>query len=636
MNLDTSVQTETPRTAPLLLGMSRLLSSTGIHISVIIFLCLAIYSNTFHVPFILDDEGSIQLLPAVHGLANYFKDWDGYNYLPNRAFGYFTFALNYEFGGLNLPGYHMVNLVVHSLSGLLVYALVRLIFRTPFMQGAYKRPESVNIFAFIIALFFVCHPIQTQAVTYIVQRLTSMTAMFYLAALVCYLRWRSQACTNRPGWYLLTLLAILLAMKTKEISFTLPVMIVLFEVFFFGMPDRKQLVKMIPLFMTILLIPLTTYFKITPVIEAAGGKGSFLSDVNTQAYDLVQLTRPEYILTQLSVMITYLRLLLLPINQHLDYDYPITHTLFEPRPLLSLLLLLAIFVFAIYLIIKSRQHHAQMIKHQHTSTAPLLRLAALGIFWFFITISVESSIIVIKDVIYEHRLYLPSIGFFIFLVSFSTLAVKSLHSRFKSLNTVIFLVITCVIMTLSTAAYARNNVWHDWITFWSDNVTKAPKKGRPRLILGIGYYYKGDFENALQNYEKAALLKPNFIEAYYNIGLVHYARKEHKKAISMYMKVLGISAFDARQFAQTYNDIGICYTELENTPQALEAFATAVKYNPEFAEFRNNYGFALSLTGNRAEAIRQYQKALQLEPGNQYAMNALHELQTNGGNNSAN
>jgi tetratricopeptide (TPR) repeat protein len=586
---------------------------------------------------ILDDEGSIQLHDPVHGLANFFKDWAGYNYLPNRAFGYLTFAINYEFGGLNPFGYHIVNLAIHILTGLLAYSLVRLIFRTPYMQHAGVLPDHVEMFAFVVALFFVCHPVQTQAVTYIVQRLTTLTTMFYLATLVCYLKWRMpepEAPSSSPqrfAWYLLALLSTILAMKTKEISFTLPVMILLLECSFFGLPARHQLVKMTPLLLTILIIPLTTYFRIAPLIESTQGGGSFLSDVNTPAYNIVRVTRPEYLYTQFSVLVTYLRLMFFPVNQHLDYDYPINHSLLEPRPLLSLLLLLSIFLFAIIMFLKSRQNLGQTVLGNQffaPPASPMLRIAAFGIFWFFLTLSVESSIIVIQDVIYEHRLYLPSFGFFLSLTALGALVMKGLKNRFEWLQKLIFAAVACIAVILSVATYSRNNVWRDWITLWSDNVAKAPAKPRPHNILGIGYFYIGKYDEAMREYKEAARLKPDFIEAYYNMGLLHNAKKEHKEAIIMFMKVLGMSAFNATQHAKAYNEIGINYAELGNPDQAVAAFAAAVKYEPESIEFRNNYAFALMLKGDRNAAVKECLTVLNLSPGNAHAMEMLQELKS--------
>jgi tetratricopeptide (TPR) repeat protein len=604
---------------------------------VLIIIGMACYANTFHVPFILDDEGSIQLHTPVHGLANYFENWSGYRYLPNRAFGYLTFAINYEFGGLNLPGFHLVNLAIHIGNALLIYALVQLLFRTPFCRHSDKAPPNARMFAFAIALLFVCHPLQSQAVTYIVQRLTSLTTLLYLASLACYLRWRLPQTDDSPPsrkryiWYLLSLAAVVLAMKTKEISFTLPVMILLCEVSFFGWPSRKLLARLSPLLLTIAIIPVTTYRHVMPAMQTAASGGSLLSDVHNPAYNLVRITRWEYLYTQFSVIITYLRLLFFPVNLNLDYDYPINRTFMEPRPLVSLVFLMLVIMLALHLFRISGQRErqrAQGAEDAGIAAPPLLRLASFGIFWFFITLSVESSIVTLQDVIYEHRTYLPSFGFFLSVTALATLGLNRFHQRLPWLRQLAFISVACIVVILSVATYARNHVWRDWLSLWSDNVAKSPNKPRPHNILGIGYFYAGIYDQAIREYQEAIRLKPDFIEPYYNLALVHAAKNEHKEAIIMYLKVLGMSAFDATQHARAYNEIGISYAELGNRDQAVISFATAVRYEPESIEFLNNYAFALANAGSIDAAVRQYQKVLQLAPGNSFAMQALQELRS--------
>lgn len=612
-----------------------------IHILILALVALIAYSNTFHVPFVFDDEGSIQLHKPVHGLANYLKDWAGYNYLPNRAFGYLTFAINYEFGGLNPAGYHLVNLAIHIITALLVYAMVRLTFRTPRLQGSDDDSSQTRVFAFVVALLFVCHPLQTQAVTYIVQRLTSLTTLLYLAALASYAHWRlssTNAAANSTGdglaWYILSLTATVLAMKTKEISFTLPVMILLYESSFFGFPGRRLMMKLTPLLLTIVIIPVTMFLRLSPVIQASDNGGSFLSDVNTPAYNIVKMTRWDYLFTQFNVIVTYLRLLFFPVNQNLDYDYPINRTLLAPRPFLALLLLLSIILLAFRMFLRSRQNAERQVQGEHSAvplpfaSSQLLLLASFGIFWFFITLSVESSVIVIQDVIYEHRVYLPSFGFFLALTSLGTLGMTRLEKRFHGVRMLACAVVACIVVILSGLSYSRNNVWQDWISLWSDTVAKSPAKPRPHNVLGIGYYYLGKYNEAMQEYKEAVRLKPGFIEAYYNMALVHNTKKEYQEAINMYVKALGLSAFNATQQARAYNEIGINYAELGNPDQAVMAFASAVNYEPESIEYRTNYAFALSTTGKRDEAVRQYRKVLQLDPGNSYAMQALQNMNT--------
>jgi tetratricopeptide (TPR) repeat protein len=615
-------------------------SRPQIHAVILIIIALACYSNTFHVPFILDDESSIQLHTHVHGLANYFRDWAGYNYLPNRAFGYLTFALNYEFGQLNVQGYHLVNLAIHIITALLVYDLVNLTFRTTTLNLAENKPSHGRIFAFVVALLFVSHPIQTQAVTYITQRLTSLSTMLYLAALVCYLRWRLRQTDITPAkrriglwWYCLALISAILAMKTKEIAVTLPMVVLLIECSFFGIPKWKLLAKLSPLLMTLAIIPVTTVLKFDPIVKSVGGGiGAYLSDTQSNPYDIVRMTRWEYLFTQFNVICTYLRLLFLPVNQHIDYDYPINQTLLAPRALMALTLLLTILAAAVIMFVKSR-HTALLAPPDPAgtvnplfTTATLLRLAAFGIFWFFITLSVESSIIAIRDVIYEHRLYLPSYGFFLTITALATIMLNKVASISPKVRQLTFIAVTGIIVALSIATYNRNAVWRDWITLWTDNVSKSPNKPRPHNILGIGYFYLENFDAAMQEYQKAIQLKPDFIEAYYNIGLVHNARKEFNEAIVMYLKVLGMSANNELENAKVHNEIGINYAELGDIEQATNAFAAAVKNNPELAEYRVNYAFALSNAGNIDEAVLQYRQALQLDPGNSFALNALEDI----------
>jgi tetratricopeptide (TPR) repeat protein len=609
---------------------SKLLQATFIHVALLVMVTLIIYSNTFQVPFLFDDEGSIQLNPPVHGLANYFGE--GYNFLPNRAFCYLTFALNYELGGLNVTGYHIVNLVIHITATLMVYYLVRLTFKTPNLRSTFTTHQT-GMFALVVALFFASHPIQTQAVTYIVQRLSSLATLFYLTSLVCYVRWRigrNESASLVKGiaspWFTLSLVSAVLSMKTKEIAFTLPVIILLYEYSFFGWPGRKLLAQMSPLLLTISIIPYTVYSRISPSIQSGG---TLLSDVNTPAYNVVQITRWEYLFTQFSVILTYLRLLILPVSQNLDYDYPVNHTLFEFKTLIALLAILSIFLLAVYLFLKSTTTGTEeTTENTAPSSIHLYRLASFGILWFFITLSVESSIITIQDVIFEHRLYLPSFGFFLTAVSCGALVVLSLERSLKYINKVTIPIVAIIILSLSGATYARNNVWQDWITIWSDTVSKSQNKPRPHNVLGIGYFYALKFDEAMREYQAAVRLKPDYIEAYYNMGLVYSAKKQRAEAIYMYRKVLSMSAYNASQYAITYNEIGMNFAELGEMDQAAKSFSESVKHEPDSVEFRNNYAYALMSKGDMEAALQEFQNVLKMSPGNSYATEAIKSIET--------
>jgi len=630
--VDTPVQTATADTK------SRLLESPELQIFVLIILGLIAYSNTFNVPFLFDDEGSIQLNQGVHGISNFLEG--GYRFLPNRVLGYLSFALNFQLSGLDVTSYHIVNLVIHIINAQMVYALTRLTLSTPHLKKNFSEAQ-IGLFAFVVALLFVSHPVQTQAVTYIVQRLTSLCTLLYLTALVCYVRWRldyteSAAFLRRIAspWFVVSFVAAILAMKTKEIAFTLPVIIMLYEYAFFGWPGRRLFAQMAPLLLTIVIIPYTVFSTINPLIQSGG---SLLSDVTSPAYNVIRVTRWEYLFTQFSVILTYLRLLILPVRQTLDYDYPLNHSLAEPKTCISLLALLLLFSLAVYLFIKSSRVSAAPAEGEEDESqpekltipdAPLYRLASFGIFWFFITLSVESSIITIQDVIFEHRLYLPSFGFFLFMVSCSAVGLNHLSSKIKDIRSAATSCAVILVLALTSATFARNNVWHDWPSIWGDTVKNSPAKPRPHLILGIGYYYRQEMDKALREYQQAAKLKPDYIEAYYNMGLVYKARQQHAEAIPMFLKVLKLCAFNAEMYAKVFNEIGTSYGELGDFERAISAFTEAVKFRPESTEFRNNYAFALRTRGKLQDALKEYQAVLALDPANAYALSAVAEINT--------
>lgn len=503
---------------------ARLACSPIVHMLLIAIVALIAYSNSFDVPFVFDDEPSITKNDVVQNLANFFANRSGYDYLPNRYMGNLSFALNYHFGGANVFGYHLVNLAIHIANALLVYALVRLTLRTPFFvngPGSGDRgPEDTSLrpyalLPFFAAILFVCHPIQTQAVTYIVQRLTSLVTLFYLGALVLHVRWRLAREAGAPfpsrsviPFWLLSLLSAVLAMKTKEIAFTLPLAVLLYECSFFGLPSRRRIAELVPLLLTIAIIPLSMLTLQKPV-------GEVLSDVSKATMEGTTLSRWEYLCTQLNVIVTYLRLLVFPVNQNLDYDYPASHSLLEPRTALSLLLLLSITGFALWLWRRSIPRPSSLSTHR------VLRLPAFGIIWFFLTLSVESSVIPITDVIFEHRLYLPSVGFFIALVTLGTWGYNKWRTRSRGADKAAAALVVLVVLLLTGATYARNTVWGSWETLWLDVKRKSPMKARAYNNLGAYYVKVEKPAEAIREFERAVELNPRYLDSLYNLAMLY-------------------------------------------------------------------------------------------------------------------
>jgi hypothetical protein len=382
----------------------------------IIILGAIVYSNTLNASWHFDDSVVITENWSLRNLRGNFNTI----FSANRSVGFFTFALNYHFNKLNVTGYHVVNILIHIVNALLVYSLVMLTLKTPAMVKS-RLTSQARFLALASGLIFVSHPIQTQAVTYIAQRFASLATLFYLLSLVLFVKARLHFLQGKGFFsplhctcYLLSLFSAYLAMHTKEITFTLPVIIVLYEFCFIDSSLnawRKRIPYLLPFILTFAIIPINT---LNLSFQTGGIKplGDVIGEIREQVQETPLISRGDYLLTQFNVIVTYIRLLFLPMNQNLDYDYPIARALFQFPTLISFLFLLALFVLAVYLFIKG------------------YRLISFAIIWFFVTLSVESSIIPIRDVIYEHRVYLPSVGFGILMAIFLHEVGESFSQRF--------------------------------------------------------------------------------------------------------------------------------------------------------------------------------------------------------------
>jgi len=570
-------------------------------------LATLIYSNTFSAPFVFDDIENIVDNPQVKELKNFL-------YLSgSRYVGFLSFALNHHFGGLHVFGYHLVNLLIHIINGFLVYLLVRLLFRIPMIlssSSSHQDPAS-NIshqapsIAFVAAFLFVAHPIQTQAVTYIVQRFASLVTLFYLFTVVCYLKWRlaSSEARRQSLWYWGAVLFTVLAMKTKENSFTLPFMILLVEAVFFRSSTRRRWIALIPFLLTLPIIPLSH--------SGAMGEGEA-----GFAQGTAEISRSGYLFTQFRVIVTYIRLLFLPIQQNLDYDYPIYHSILEPAVLLSFLFLLSIFVVSLFVIFYSRL----------TTQDSQLRLMGFGMVWFFLTLSIESSIIPIKDVIFEHRLYLPSVGFFMALSIGVVMGRKWLQRQgIPAVWGVIGFGI--IVMVLSATTYQRNLVWHDGMTLWQDVVQKAPQKARGYNNLGNAMLKRGELGEAMKHYREALRVKPTFVEAHYNLGTVMLKRGELGEAMKHYREALRINP----AYVDAHSNLGTVMLKRGELGEAMIHYREALRINPASVEAHYNLGNAMLKRGELGEAMKHYREALRINPAYAQAHHNLGIALLNGG-----
>jgi tetratricopeptide (TPR) repeat protein len=599
---------------------------TALGIAVIIFIGVLLYSNTLHAPFIFDDYSSIVDNDAIKDFTISLKDISNNRYLLSLSF-----AINYAIGDLKPFGYHLINILIHIINAILVYHLVILTFRTPYFSSQQSpihqftdspirlftpfRDESLTGFtylplfiAFSSAFIFIAHPIQTQAVTYIAQRAASMTAMFYLLSLVMYIKWRLRTQDaglrmHRASWilYLCSLLFAIFAMKTKEIAFTLPVVITLYEFSFFNKStdykvspsNSRRFLYLLPILLTLLVIPLSMLNFTAPVDKIT-------QDINIQSRETVNITRTDYLLTQFRVILTYLRLLIMPVNQSLDYSSPVYHSFFDLQVFLSFLFLLSIFGIAVYLFYASR-YNPPSPPLSKGGRGGFLRLISFGIFWLFITLSVESSFIPIRDVIVEHRLYLPSIGFFIAAV----LSVDYLFSNMR-LKTA---VMAAIVLALSVGTYHRNIIWQNPQKLWEDVISKSPNNVRAYTELGAIFRDEGQYAEAMNQFDNALKINKNYALTYYNIGYIQFKLGNYKNALMYLRKTLEFNLPSLIRM-ETFNSLGMTYSEMGNDVDAINAFKEAIKTLPTSIIPYNNLGRHYIKMGNFDCAIEILKKGL--------------------------
>lgn len=521
---------------------------TSLSVLVIIGLGLLAYANTWHAPFVFDDRLVIEdntiikdldffLHPAkAQAVSGHFE----YQSFKSRFLGHLSFALNYAVHGLDVTGYHLVNFALHLLNGLLVYQLVVLTFLTPYFTAPPARREAMAI-ALVVSLLFVCHPVQTGAVTYVWQRVTLLATTGYCLSLTLYVRWRLRGAAGEAPWrprnillYGLALLSSAAAMQCKQIAFTLPVMLLVYEGLFFSGDRKRRLLALLPFLLTMAIIPLVLLELNVPLADLDSSPDS--GGLAPQG-----IARPHYLFTQFRVLITYLRLLVWPVNQVLDYDYPIYTSIWQLPVLLSGLALSGLLALAVYCLWLSA-----LARHRHGA----LRLVGLGILWFFITISIESSVIPIFDVIFEHRLYLPSIGLFIAVVTAVFHAIKQRADQGKALLPVALAAGVLAALVLTFAAHERNKVWASPITLWQDVTQKSPNKARGFYQLGTTYGEAQDYPNALLALEVADRLAPNSSQTLNNLGNCNYALGRLPQAESYWLRAL---ANDAKNAMAAYN-----------------------------------------------------------------------------------
>ncbi|SDU10902.1 TPR repeat-containing protein [Verrucomicrobium sp. GAS474] len=539
--------------------------------------CLA-YANSFGGPFVFDDSPSIKYNKTITSLFGSLLPV--YNHTTGgRPFLNFSFALNYAAGGLDVFGYHLLNLVIHLASGLVLFDLLRRTLLLPRFQDRFH--SSASPLAFSAALLWLVHPLQTESVTYLVQRAESLAAGLTLLTLYAFLRGASGPAETARRWENVALISCFLAMGTKETAAAIPLLAFLYDrtflsgTFSAAWKEHKRFhLSLAATWIFLLLLVLSTHAR-------GGSVGPVQAGVpHTGLY--ADVTPVTYALTQAKAILLYLRLAFWPSPLILDYGFEKIPTLALAWPYLpGIALLLAGTAWA------------------------LVRRPALGFLGaaFFLLLAPSSSFIPVQtQTIAEHRFYLPLAVLLVGLV-------LALHAAVKERKTVL-LCAGLLALPLGIVTWERNNDYKTSATLWAVTLAQRPENPRTQASVGDELYTQGDYLGAVIHFNEALRLRPDFAEAHYKLGATLYHMGRLADGISEMATAVALCPIDA----QSQSNYGTALAETGHLDQALEHLETAVLLKPDNAAFHYAFGNGLNQRGNVGEAYKEFLAATRLDP----------------------
>ncbi len=554
------------------------------HISIVILILVVssvIYSNSLDNSFQYDDAFNI----VENTLIRDFKNIPAFftkpvsSSSPRWKAGYrpllmTSFTINYKLGKLNVRGYHIVNILFHIMNSVLVYVLIFTVLSLGEKKEELPENRSVKyIISLFVSLLFAVHPINTEAVNYIWQRSVLMASFFYLVTIILFIRYFK---ANKFIILFFSMISYALALLSKEIAISLPIIIMVIDLYFISGFNRDRFIqhfkKYHSLFLLITLLYLVMRF------FGHGAIKEFSSPDKTGMF--------KYFITQPGVIIEYLKLIFFPGGLSIYHDYPVAKGITDVNVLFSL----AVILLAILVSIK-------LIK--------VSRLASLFILWFFIVLLPTSSILPLHIIMNEHRLYLPCIGIF---TAFTALLFKLIHDKPRRKFLIAFLSIIIIVFSMLTLK--RNTEWKDEYTLWSETVRQYPENAHANNYLGMGIFDKGLIDRAIELFEKSVELVPgnsffrnNLGSAYASKGLIDKAIMEFEEAIR-----LNPERYDV------YNNLGNAYFLKKFYDRAIEYYKNAILLNPSNIDAYDNLIRTYSEKNMNAEAKEVYERALKIDP----------------------
>ncbi len=530
---------------------------------------LIVYANSFFTPFIFDDTNHIsynpriqQLWPLTQVIAN-----------TNRPVVDLSLAINYAFGGLQPFGYHLINWIVHILAAIVLAAIVRRTLCNSIFPQRYQ--ELSGWFALVVAVIWMVHPLQTQSVTYTIQRAESMMGLFFLLTLYSVIR----SADGLKRWEGAALVFCALGMGCKEVMVTAPLIVAIYDRIFLAKIWKEVIAQRGWMYVGLAATWLFLWQLVHTVRDNSANAGWHFAGASPFSYAL----------TQTKVIAHYLKLSFAPRHLCLDYDESMMTSVGE-----GILFVVMIGIFlsgTLWALWKNPP------------------LGFLGI-WFLLILSPTSSFFPIGDMIVEHRMYLPLAAIVVLAVVIGDFGLQKLQmSKTLRANCARGIVIALVI-ALGWRTIQRNRDYRSETAMWANVVAQSPDNARARLNLGNALAKEKQWDSAIEQYRQGFKLNPAYEKIPYNLALSLAQTGKWLEAQQMLEKAIQLKP----DFMEAYNELGDLLTQQKKWDEAKRWFRQLIDTYPQKPEGYAYMGFVFSQEGKISEAINFYEQALKISP----------------------
>ncbi len=554
--------------------------------------CVA-YWPSFDGKFLFDDEYRILLDKNLDPDNSSWTD----HLTTRRPLVTTSLAINYAIGKGELRephdawSYHFVNLCIHIAAALTLFGLLRRTFSR--VERFELRASRVALAA---ALLWAVHPLTTQAVTYMIQRAESGMALFYLLTLYCFVR-GVDAPAKAKLWFTAAVVSTGLGMGCKAVIITVPIVVFAYDRIFVARSYTELLSKRwglyAGLFVSLFVLSNGVF---SGVLSTKAGTTSHVG------FQYKGVTPLEYLLSQPAVLVRYLQLSVWPDGLCLDYSWVPAQGFSQWGPQgVVVLLLLGLTIYGL-------------------KKAP--RFAFLGLV-FFTVLAPTSSIVPIKDIIFEHRMYLPLAAVVVALV----VGVDALLSRVTGKpagaerGPAAVALVAIVALSLTVATYKRNQTYGSDIAMWEDVIETSPENGRAYINLGLAVS-KSDpsrLAESLEHFEKACFYAPEYVLAWQFRGRALFKLKRHSESLPFLRTALSKERrrpdrFSKKRPAETRFLLGCALAELNRLDEARTELELAVASDGERSLYWENLGAVRGRQKDFAAAQEALLKAVELAP----------------------